>query len=191
MNVMIIHGAYGYPEENWFAWLKQELHRLGIDCQVPPLPTPHGQDLKKWLAIMDSYSNHFIHDKTVLIGHSLGAACILRWLERHACQLSAVILVGAFINSVGNEKFDSINQSFFTAPFAWQQIRKCTQAFVCYYGTQDPYVTRNEFDLIANQLRAKKIIISNAAHFNIASGYSRFPHLLWYLKQHWALTQKT
>jgi len=178
MNVIIVHGAYGHPEENWFGWLKRELNALNIECYVPQLPTPEEQNLAMWLEVFAQTCSHLIHPGTVMIGHSLGAAFILRWLELHPSSLSSVVLVGGFLGVVGDEKFDSINSSFFKTPFNFQQIKRRAQEFICYYGNNDPYVTREEFDFITHHLKAKKIIISNAGHFNTASGYSQFPHLL-------------
>ena len=116
-NVIIVHGAYGYPEENWFDWLRCELAELGIECIVPAFPTPDNQDLSNWLSFFQLSCNHKIHARTILVGHSLGAAFILRWLEQYTDQVSAAILIGAFIGEVGVKKFDEINQSFFLSPF--------------------------------------------------------------------------
>jgi predicted alpha/beta hydrolase family esterase len=177
-NVIIIHGAYGYPEENWFGWLKRRLEAEGITCFVPTLPTPEGQCLQTWLKVFNDSVGHLVNEKTILIGHSLGAAFILRWLEKTKQKLKSVILVGAFIGMVGHEQFDNINQSFFQTAFAWELIRQCSQHFISYYGTEDRYVSRSQFDYIANHLRADKIIVENAGHFNTSSGYEQFPHLL-------------
>lgn len=177
-NVIIIHGAYGYPEENWFGWLKRRLENEGIACHVPAFPTPEGQCLQTWFDIFNNSVGDLINDKTILIGHSLGAAFILRWLEKTKPKVQTVILVGAFIGTVGHDQFDSINQSFFQTPFAWELIRQCSHNFISYYGTEDRYVSRSQFDYIANQLTAKKIIVANAGHFNKSSGYEQFPHLL-------------
>ena len=47
----------------------------------------------------------------------------------------------------------------------------------------DPYVKREEFNRIANELNARKIIITGAGHFNTDAAYTEFPHLLNQLKQ--------
>ena len=39
-NIFIIHGTEGYPEENWFPWLKKELEQKGHIVFVPQFPTP-------------------------------------------------------------------------------------------------------------------------------------------------------
>ena len=46
MNVLILHGAYGAPDTNWFPWLSDHLMRSGHDVSVPKLPTPEGQSLQ-------------------------------------------------------------------------------------------------------------------------------------------------
>ena len=39
-NVIIIHGTEGYPEENWFPWLKKNLEERGYNVTVPQFPSP-------------------------------------------------------------------------------------------------------------------------------------------------------
>ena len=37
-RVVIIHGSYGKPEENWFPWLAEEVRKLGHSATVPTFP---------------------------------------------------------------------------------------------------------------------------------------------------------
>ena len=55
MNVFIIHGIYGNPNENWFPWLKTELEKKGHEAIAPKFPTPIGQSLESWLKIFKKY----------------------------------------------------------------------------------------------------------------------------------------
>jgi len=182
MNVIIVHGAYGYPGENWFTWLKTELEIRSIHCCVPALPTPNNQHLTTWLNKFEMITKDFITPDTVLIGHSLGATFILRWLEKYFGKLKSVILVGAFIYPVGIKHFDDINQSFINSSFNWEKITSCCSQFVSFYGSNDEYVKKDEFEFIAQQLNAKRIVISNGGHLNTKAGYDRFPHLLRYVR---------
>ena len=77
INVIIIHGAYGHPEENWFGWLKNELQALGIACSVPQLPTPENQNIEQWMLAFNKACKRIINFQTVFIGHSLGAVFAL------------------------------------------------------------------------------------------------------------------
>jgi predicted alpha/beta hydrolase family esterase len=183
-NVIIVHGAFGHPEENWFGWLRRELERLSIPCAVPALPTPEEQSLASWLQRFDETCGQFIHSNTMLVGHSLGAAFVLRWLESAPFRLRASFLAGAFMGKVGVEKFDDINASFFASPFDWESIRRYCRDFYCYHGDNDMYVSQANFDAISTALDAKKVIISNGGHLNSAAGYDRFPLILQHIKEH-------
>lgn len=182
-NVIIFHGAYGYPGENWFGWMRDELEKLAIPCVVPQMPTPNGQSLNSWLEVFNQKYLEHVNEDTILIGHSLGAAFLMRWLERSNIKMSATILVGVFIGKVGIEKFDSINETFFADPFDWETIKKNSGKIFCYHGSNDPYVSRSHFDYIANNLNAHKILISEGGHLNSAAGYTSFPQLLIHLKR--------
>ncbi|HAT8989502.1 TPA: serine hydrolase family protein, partial [Legionella pneumophila subsp. pneumophila] len=173
-NVIIVHGAYGHPFENWFNWMKTELESLGIECFVPQLPTPDGQELKNWLHVFNSTVSPMITHDTILIGHSLGSAFLLRWLEQANQSVFSTILAGSFIGTVGIQKFDKINESFFENGFDWHSIINKSKQFFCYHGSNDPYISRSNFNFIANNLQARKIIISQGGHLNEAAGFSSF-----------------
>ena len=36
-NAIVIHGTEGYPEENWFPWLKKELEQKDYIVSVPQI----------------------------------------------------------------------------------------------------------------------------------------------------------
>jgi predicted alpha/beta hydrolase family esterase len=48
VKVVIIHGSYGNPEENWFPWIANEVRKIGHEVITPKLPTPEGQNLDTW-----------------------------------------------------------------------------------------------------------------------------------------------
>jgi uncharacterized protein len=178
INVIIVHGAYGHPQENWFGWLHRALHKQHIPCLVPSLPTPQGQTLENWLYEFDLQTASHINSQTILIGHSLGAVFILRWLERCQQRLAGAIFAGAFLSPVGIERFDLINQSFLIDDYDFDKIRSHADKRICYHGKNDPYVNEYEFKLLARYLQAKRILISNGGHLNAMAGYQTFPHIL-------------
>lgn len=70
----------------------------------------------------------------------------------------------------------------FENPFDWHSIINKSKQFFCYHGSNDPYVLKSNFDFIANNLKARKIIISQGGHLNEAAGFSSFPQLFIQLK---------
>src|SRR4030043_1412615 len=164
MKVIIIHGAYGSPQENWFPWLKKELEKLNCGVIVPQFPTPKGQKLDKWLAILNKtikkWDNGFI-----FAAHSLGPALVLKKIEELEKPIRAAFLVAGFIGKLGNE-IDHINANFFTKGFDWEKIRKNCQNFFVYNSDNDPYVSLVKGEELAKNLGVKLNVIPGGGHFN-------------------------
>ena len=99
-NIIIIHGTTGCPEENWYPWLKEEVHALGWDASVPTFPTPEGQSLGTWKAAFNKQLGS-VRPNMILIGHSIGTAFILNLLEESAEPVTATYMVAGFIGKLG------------------------------------------------------------------------------------------
>ncbi|UCC91329.1 MAG: serine hydrolase family protein [Candidatus Aenigmatarchaeota archaeon] len=182
MNVIIIHGAYGSPEENWLPWLKSELEKLGCGVFVPKFPTPENQSLGNWIQILDTYDKCFDSD-LVMIGHSLGPALIFRKLETLGMPIKAAFLVAGFLGKIGDPDFDGINASFFKKEFEWEKIRKNCRHFEVFHSDNDPYVAIDHGKKIAENLGVDLTLVKGAGHFNTKAGYREFPLLLERIKE--------
>ncbi len=79
-RAFIIHGYLGYPEEAWQPWLRAELERRGYEVALPKMPHPDRPTLEEWIAFIADLVGQ-PDRKTVLIGHSIGAQAVLRYLE--------------------------------------------------------------------------------------------------------------
>ncbi|MBU0756434.1 MAG: alpha/beta hydrolase [Nanoarchaeota archaeon] len=180
-NIFIIHGSYGYPEENWFPWLKEELTKLGHEVYVPKFPTPEGQELEIWLDIFKKYLP-LLDSDAILIGHSCGAAFILRLLERINIKVKACILVAGPAKPTNNQ-FDKVHMGFVEKEYDWKNIKKHADKFYVFHAEDDPYVPIEHGEEIAENLHVKLIKIENAGHFNAKTGYTRFEFLLELLKR--------
>ncbi len=175
-TVFIIHGSFGNPDENWYPWLKLELEKKGHTVFVPPFPTPDGQNLENWRAVFLPYELEITSD-TIFMGHSLGAAFILRFLEQTDVKIRAAFFVSGFASLLHND-FDSVNKTFLDHPFLWDRIRaRCAQFFIL-HSDNDPYVPVSFAKELAAALGVTTLIIPSAGHFNEKSGYSKFPLLL-------------
>jgi predicted alpha/beta hydrolase family esterase len=175
-DVVIIHGTYGSPEENWFPWLANSIKQYGHNAIVPKLPTPEDQSLMNW-------SNSFkqqvgeLTENMVLVGHSLGPGFILNLLERSKFKVLGTFLVSAFIGELGNDDFDSLNKSFVCRDFNWSTIAKnCGETHI-YNSDNDPYVPLSKGEEIANNIHADLTIIKKGGHINAKAGFRKFPLL--------------
>jgi len=176
-NVIIIHGAYGNPEENWFPWLREELEDLRCRVLVPKFPTPEGQNLDNWLAVFEEYKK-YIDEDTIVIGHSLGPAFILSVLEDVKVPIKLAVMVAGFVGVLGNPDFDEINGTFTEKDFNWDVIRTNCRDFLVYASDNDPYVPLEKGEYLAERLGGELQITPEAGHFNEAAGYMGFEELL-------------
>src|SRR3989344_2126006 len=94
-TAFIFHGTEGYPEENWFPWLKEKLETKGLKVFVPQFPSPPivPSKISEWFDVLKNYEQE-INEETILIGHSLGGVFTLRLLEKLSRPVKAVFLTG-------------------------------------------------------------------------------------------------
>ncbi len=177
VRFILIHGAYGNPEENWFPWLKKELESKGHEVIVPKLPTPENQELEKWMKQFEQHKDKISND-TVLIGHSLGVAFILNVLERIDVKIKAAFLVSGFIGKLGIAEFDDINQSFTEREFDWNRIKQNCEKFFVMNSDNDPYVPLKKGEEIAENLDTDLTIVKEGGHINSSAGFDKFELLL-------------
>lgn len=175
-NAFNFHGTGGYPQENWFPWLKGELEAKGLEVFVPQFPTPKGQSLAAWLEVLKPLEEKITED-TILIGHSLGGIFTLRLLERLKKPVKAVFLVGTPIGIRPLKNYESDN-AFSGFNFDWGKIKSNARNFTVYHSDNDPYVSLGNGEELAKHLGVNLIFIPNAGHFNKAAGYTTFPDLL-------------
>jgi len=177
-RVIILHGAHGGPDTNWFPWLHSALEAEGIEVVCPRLPTPKGQSLSAWLDTYDLTVGSLPFVPTVLVGHSLGAAFALRLLERADKPVAGLFLAAGFVGALGLPDYDTINESFFAAPFDWAAIRErrgC--ASHCWAGDDDPYVPLSRSQQIATCLEAPLDVVPGGGHLNAETGFTTFPQI--------------
>jgi len=177
-NVFIFHGTEGYPEENWFPWLKEKLENKGHKVFVPQFPYPpvFPAEISEWNEVLDKYREH-INEGPIVIGHSLGGIFALKVLESLDLQIKAVFLTGTpiGIEPILNYYRDSSLVGF---DFVWANIGSHSKDFVVFHSDNDPYVSLDNGETLAKHLGVDLIFVPNAEHFNKKAGYIKF-HELW------------
>lgn len=177
-NVFIFHGTEGYPEENWFPWLKEKFEEKGCRVIVPQFPSPPvvPSKISEWFAVLKDYEQH-IDENTILIGHSLGGVFALRVLEQLKHPVRAVFLVGTPIGVKPIANYDR-DSSFSGFDFDWEKIKNNSKSFTVFHSDNDPYVSLGNGEQLAKELGIELTFIPNAGHFNTPAGYTEFPDLL-------------
>ncbi|MDO8443884.1 MAG: alpha/beta hydrolase [bacterium] len=172
----IFHGTGGYPEENWFPWLKEQLEKENCEVIVPQFPTPENQTPESWFKVLDQYRDK-LDANTILIGHSLGGSFLLRILESLGSPVKAAFLVATpigippIVNWSGDKPFTG-------HPFDWAKIKKNSKHFAVYHSDNDPYVGFENGRQLAKNLGVELTFIPNSGHFNAKAGFLKFDDLL-------------
>ncbi|KAG8549557.1 hypothetical protein GDO81_020822 [Engystomops pustulosus] len=102
VKAVIVPGNGGGNVESciWYGWTKKRLDKIpNFKCLLRNMPDPFTARESIWLSFMESDLQ--CDNKTIVIGHSSGAAAAMRFAETH--QLFAIILVAAYTSDLGDE----------------------------------------------------------------------------------------
>lgn len=176
-NILIIHGAFGNPRENWIPWLMNELEGRGCSVFAPEFPTPKNQTLDNGMRVFKEYDK-YLDQNSIVVGHSLGVAFLLNVLEKRDKPIKSSFFVSGFTGALNNPEFDGINETIAGRTFDWQSIRKNCGTFHVMHSDNDPYVPLKKAEDLAENLGAELVIVPNAGHFNADAGYTKFELIL-------------
>lgn len=172
INVFIFHGTEGHPGENWFPWLKNELEKQDCNVIVPQFPTPENQTPETWFKVLKEFEG-LITPNTILIGHSLGGAFLLRVLEAIRTKVKAAFIVAAPIGVLPIKNYEG-DKPFIGKTFDWEKIKTSCGKFHIFHSDNDPYVSLGNGEELAKQLGIELTFVPNAGHFNKSTGYTSF-----------------
>ena len=179
-NVFLVHGSMGKPFENWFPWLESELAEREIACIIPTFPTPNQQNFDCWSKLIDYYySIGLINEDTILIGHSCGAVCIIRYLIEKQIKVAAFITVSGYNHFYsGNDYMDGLNAPFYFDFEKCKILDSLVKTKVSYAGDNDPFIPQEKLKEFSEEIASTYKLIHGAGHFNQAAGYLDFVALL-------------
>lgn len=181
-RAFIFHGTGGHSRENWFPWMKKELETRGYETVIPDFPNADAPHPGTWYPVIDALIKHAKSD-SIVIGHSLGGAIALRFLERTETAVNTVALVSPTLG-IPPIKYIEGDHPFLEGGFDWKAIRSHARHFVVFHSDNDPFVCMANGQKAAAELGVELSFVPNAGHFNSAAGFHSFPQLLQELQQY-------
>lgn len=171
----MIHGWGGTPDEGWRPWLKEQLEKREFLVHVPLMPNTTQPKMHEWVAFLAKIV-HVPDIDCYLVGHSLGAVTILRYLATLEVgqKIGGAILVAGFADDLGIPELSN----FFKTPMPWEKIKKRCQKFVVVQSDNDPYVPFTQGELLRDKLLAENIVVPNMRHFSGDDGITQVPVIL-------------
>lgn len=163
-RAIIVHCWGGNPNYCWYPWTKNELEEIGFKVDVLSMPDTDNPRLDKWLPHLTQAVGE-PDEELVLIGHSIGAVTIMRYLESLSDdkQVGKVILVAGFTDQLGFRELEN----FFEKPLDFSAIKtKSKNGFVAIQSDNDPFVSEQYGTRLKEELNAKLVIKHGAYHMS-------------------------
>lgn len=183
-NYFIIHGFKGSNIENWFPWFKEKIDNDDNYCIIPQFPIDEKHHIySEWKKILDIYNREYnlFNENSVVIGHSTGSICALKYILENKINIKKLILVSGFNNFLApdeNDIHNKLNPTYYVDSNSISNINKYVDEVICIYGDNDPYIPQNVLHDFSNSINAREIIIHNGGHLNSDAGYTSFEEIL-------------
>ena len=181
-NYFIIHGSFGNPYSNWFAWLHDFIASDGQEVYVPDFPIGVGfQNYENWNNLLEYYYKlGLIDETTTIIGHSIAPIFITKFLLEHKMKVKKLIFVCGFNNYFGIDgDYDEVNGTMYTTNI--ENIKEYADDIICFYSDNDPYVQYEVEKDFADKVATKQVFIKGAGHINKETGYDIFEEIVEYI----------
>lgn len=165
ISFILVHGWEGGPNEDWFPWLNKKLIKAGYDVTNMAMPNSMSPKNGEWVKHIEDHTDP--SREIFFIAHSLGAASVLRYLERIDQQIKGVIFVAPYI--INEKKYKSIS-SFFNKKFDWQKINKNCKKFFTIFSDNDSFVSLKQYTFMKDKTDVELIILHDKCHFSEENG---------------------
>lgn len=192
-TIVIFHGSFGNPKENWFPYLKNNLEKKGHRVITPQFPVDTWntvvekregylspiQNLQNWL---DTFEKDVLpilpKGNLVFIGHSISSVFMLHVVEKFYLQLEKAIFVSPFLSTLPKWEFNTVNGTFYKTDFDFEKLKQRIPERIAVYSDNDPYVPQEKFEEFIGLTESKPVEVKGGGHLNAKAGFIEFPLLL-------------
>ncbi len=175
-KVFIVHGLGGRPNGGWRPWLMAELAKKDTYACALSMPDPEEPVCAEWVGEIERHVGRSLRDEVYLVGHSLGVAAILRYLEampeKH--KVSGAVLVSGRCEKPEEGRLPT----FYEVPLDFGTIRSGSSKFAVIHGDDDAVVPVSNAEMFARELGCEPIIVRNGGHLNGSSGRWTLPQCM-------------
>lgn len=174
-TVLILHGIGGHAGIHWQQWLHDELEQREYTVLMPDMPQPDHPDRTTWLDKVKTSLSGVNLGQLTIIGHSLGVATALDFIEQTDGQVNRLLAVAGFAEDYG----DTLNSYFLREKtIDFEKVRSKLRWAAVVYGDDDPYVPQRVLRRVADSLGVEPVILPKGGHLNTEAGFNQLPQLI-------------
>lgn len=159
------------PENRWMNWLADELNKKGMSAVAPDFPRPWEAKYTEWKAEFEKYP---VNKDSILVGHSCGAAFLVRWLLETATVVRKLILVSP---AKVPETSDDTRQDLYAFDLP-DDLPHIADEVIVFTSNDLPHHLQS-LELYTKSLQPRIVRLEGKVHFlYFQMGTNEFPELL-------------
>lgn len=168
-RAVLAHCWTGHPQSGWYPSWQSKMAAHDVRTRIPELPQTDTPNAHEWLAAFTAAVSD-PDEKTVLVGHSLGCATVLAYLETLPLdvRLAGVVLVAPFSRPLNIAVIDGFHEQ----GFDWQRLCARAEPKRVVFGARDAYLV----DRLQEECRhfsavwgADVLLLAQGDHFSPSS----------------------
>ncbi|MFA7193463.1 MAG: alpha/beta hydrolase [Candidatus Paceibacterota bacterium] len=172
-KVFIIHGFNSCPNSSWIPWLMGELKLKDVYACSLAMPNPEAPICSEWVNEISRHVGLNKNDEIYFVGHSLGVAAILNYLQNSDKSFPGAVLVAGRFEKSNNP----LTENFYK-DFDFEIIKSNLKDVSIIHGDNDTLVVVENAYKLGDKLDKEPIIIPNGVHLNGSAGWKKLPEVL-------------
>ncbi|MBU6310799.1 alpha/beta hydrolase [Patescibacteria group bacterium] len=173
-KVFLVHGYKTTPNGAWFPWLMGELKKRALFAYALDMPTPEFPVRDEWIQEIACAVDRHEGSERYLVGHSLGVAAILDYLQSDQAQpVRGAVLVSGRI-----EPSPALRTAGFYQTFEYQRIRSNCERFAVIHAVDDDMVPIENGVTLAGALGVDLTTLPAGKHLTGSQGVFELPEVL-------------
>lgn len=180
-KVYIVHGWEGSPGDGWIPWLKRELELKSYTVEALAMPDPNNPKIETWVPHLAETVQEPDQD-TILVGHSMGGATIIRYLESlpKETKVGKAVLVAPVIDIINNLEPEDLPTAkpWLETPIDANKVKNSTSTIVGFFSDNDPFIPTSSADYAKDNYGARITIEHNKGHFDLDNNITEVPSVL-------------
>lgn len=159
-------------DKHWQPWLQRELLARGIVMERPMMPNPW---TPKYEVYREEFEKYLVDEGTALVGHSCGAAFLVRWLGDTQRKIDALILVAPW--KIPDEQ-NEIKKAFYLYPID-ENIRSRVRRVVIFTSDDEEEAGKKSAAIFHEALGGELVELQGHGHYCFGDMQTEeFPELL-------------